>query len=145
MNKNKSIIIFVILIFCSISLFSENNYCIEKLDFDKNDCVYDINKHVRNSAKNYIKKEELEEFSITSCNLLTLGKVKGCIVLVEFSEGKMPFRKDYLVELYYDELNNYRKSEILCFNNAPPNIKRFPIDIIPSPGTNCQFDNTNDF
>lgn len=129
MNKNKSIITFVIFIFCSISLFSEDNYCIEKLDFDENDCVYDINKHVRDSAKNYMKKEEFEEFFITKCYLLTLGEAKGRIVLVEFSEGKMPFRKDYLVELYYDELNNYRKSEILCFNDAPPNMKRFPITI----------------
>ncbi len=130
MNKNESIIILAILFFCSISVFSEDNYCIEKLDFDENGCVYDINEHVRNSAKNYMKKKELEDFFITNCNLLTLGEVKGCIVLVEFSEGKKPFRKDYLVELYYDELNNYIKSEILCFNDAPPNRKKLPITII---------------
>lgn len=110
-------------------IFSNDSYTIREIKIQNFSCDYDIEKQVQSLAKTFFEKDELENFSINNSHLLNLGEVKGYIIFVEFSEGIMPFRSDYLVELYFDELNNYIKAELLNFNSSPQDRKNYPIQL----------------
>lgn len=114
---------------CTHNLFSEDKYCIKKIDIKDINFDYDFNKNVEEFSKIYLNKKELENFSITDCYQMYLGDARGVIYFIEFSEGKMPFKRDYLIELYFDELNNFIKSEIFCFFDPPQNRMRYPFQI----------------
>lgn len=129
MKKSKIFFFICIFIIFNSVCFSNDNYSLSQINIQDFSCDYDIEKQVHSIAKLFLEKNDLENFLVNKTHMLNLGETKGYIIFVEFSEGIMPFRGNYLIELYFDELNNYIKAEFLSFNASPQDRKNYPIDI----------------
>lgn len=129
MKKIKIFLFLSIFITLNNFCFSNEDYSLSEINIQDFACDYDVEEQVQSIAKFFLEKNELENFLVNKSHLLNLGETKGYIIFVEFSEGIMPFRSDYLIELYFDELNNYLKAEFLNFNASPPDRKKYPINL----------------
>ena len=144
MKKIASFVLFFTFMFITSQLaFSYDEYTFVKITEDEFEKAFDDKNRVTQIINSYLAQESLEVQEPWDCNIendsFTIGEYhklvipyQGQVIFIEFTKELYPMQRYYLLELYYDFLNNFLDYKINCFDEPSKEPRFFPFKRKPN-------------